>query len=288
MPDALLPLDHDHHAEEVDGHHAADDLIELSLVPLAAPVHATGLDSFPPLSAEWQATDVDWKRLRMDRYERAWRLAALATGLTPAKDIRRRLVNLGRDEERLSYLALKAAIGNNLTSDDDPDRLPFVKNAENDGRRDHPDVRSTERVLDVVVFVDFAQRRGIDIHPRMAEIARAFVEARDARTRSASETVVDQAQQGDASTGREGLTIGLLMMYLRELAKNRTAPPLSLLKGANDDINAQALAAVIQGFVTERVDRDGRAAMLASGASVTTLRKTLGNAKRYFDNIGDE
>jgi hypothetical protein len=285
MPDTLQP--NDLHAEEADGHHPAGDLIELSLVP-AETLNVRSADSFPPLSTEWQATDADWKRLRMDRYERAWKLAALATGLTPAKDIRRRLVNLGREEERIAYLALKSAIGNNLTSDDDPDRLPFVKNAENDGRRDHPDVRSTERVLDVVVFVEFAQRREIDIHPRMIEIARAFIDARASRSRPFAEVSAEQAQANDAVAGREGLTIGLLMMYLRDLAKNRTAPPLSLLKGVNDDINSQALAAAIQRFVGERVDRDGRAAMVTSGASVTTLRKTLGTAKRYFDNIGDE
>ncbi len=143
-------------------------------------------------------------------------------------------------------------------------------------------------MLDVVVFVEFAQRREIDIHPRMIEIARAFVEARASRTRPSADSSSEQAQSSDAVGAREGLTIGLLMMYLRDLAKNRTAPPLSLLKGVNDDINSQALAAAIQRYVGERVDRDGRAAMVTSGASVTTLRKTLGTAKRYFDNIGDE
>lgn len=286
MPDTLTPIDH--HAEEADGHHLADDLVELSLVPVAETPRAVSTVDFVPLSTEWQASDLDWKKLRMERYDRAWKLAALATGLTPTKDIRRRLVALGREEERLSYLALKSVIGNNLTSDDDPDRLPFVKNAENDGRQDHPESRTTERVVDVVVFVAFAQRRGIDIHPRMVEIAGSFVDTRAPKVRPASDIAADQTQAGDGVAGREGLTIGLLMMYLRDLAKNRTAPPLRLLKGVNDDINAQALAAEIQGFVTERVDRDGRAAMLASGASLTTLRKTLGTAKRYFDNIGDD
>ena len=245
------------------------------------------VSELPPV--EWQADEADWAGLRTDRYKRAWRLAALSLGLKPVAGIRRLLVSIGRLQERDDYVALKATITNNLTSDEDPDRLTFVKNAENDGRRLKPETRSTERVLDVVVFTEFARRRGIEVHPRMTEIALEITGSREAKDHRIDRQVEVEPQSiGDSGSTRESLTIGLLMMYLRSLAKSGKAPPLSLLKGVNDDINAQALAAAIQEFVTERVDRDGRAAMLASGASLTTLRKTLGTARRYFDNIGDE
>jgi hypothetical protein len=267
---------------------SAGAVTELTLVPLdqtaAAP---SSVEPIVPLRVDWEASDSDWTRLRTDRYRRAWRLAALAMGLKPIKDIRRRLLAQGRREEVLRYLLLKVTITNNLTSDDDPDRLSFVKNAENDGRLNDPQVAVIERLVDVVVFVKFALRRGLDIHPRMIAIATEISEA-SATSKLPIRDSASELAPNDASSSRESLTIGLLMMYLRDLTKRRAAPPSGLLKGVNDDINAQVLAATIHAFVSERVDRDGRSAMLTTGASITTLRKTLGAAKRHFDAISDE
>jgi hypothetical protein len=285
MPDTSLP--HDPHAEDADGHALVGEVIELSLLPLAEPVHSEpSRDASPML--EWQADDVDWMTLRTARYSRAWRLAALALGLKPAKDIRRRLSGLGRQAEERAYLAMKSVIANNLTSEADPDRLSFVKDAENDGRRLDPNKKSTERLLDVVVFVDFIQSRGVNVHPRMAGIVQEIAELKAANAEGSVAFDLEQAPSGEASSSKESLTIGLLMMYLRDLTKRRAAPPPGLLKGANDDINAQELAATLQAFVSERIDRDGRHAMPTTGASITTLRKTLGAAKRHFDAISDE
>jgi hypothetical protein len=84
--------------------------------------------------SEWEANEFAWTRLRADRFKRAWVLAALAVGARPFKDVSKRLKANGKHDEYRAYIAAKSALSNNLTSANDPGRLQYVSDAENDGR----------------------------------------------------------------------------------------------------------------------------------------------------------
>ena len=86
----------------------------------------------------------------------------------------------------------------------------------------------------------------------------------------------------------EIFALGLMMMYIKDLAQNKTAPPQNLLIGKNS-INLSALAKVLHKFSDLRTDLKSLMALHTSGANWETLRKPLGQAKQYFsDSIVDE
>lgn len=89
-----------------------------------------------------------------------------------------------------------------------------------------------------------------------------------------------------ARYSREGsaqLALGLLAMYVRDLAIGRRPPPPRLLKGSHQKLIAVALAREMQEFLPDRTDRPkGSEADKVGGASGESLRKVLSDAMRRF------
>ena len=90
-----------------------------------------------------------------------------------------------------------------------------------------------------------------------------------------------------SSVGRDdraSLALGLLIMYVRELALTRRAPPTSLLFGEPKRIKISRLAALISEFAEARTDQVAQYADAGHGAKVETLRKRLSAAAGLFSN----
>ena len=68
----------------------------LKHVEALAEVPSTEAVPNPELPTEWEAEEFTWTKLRVDRYKRAWVLAALSVGAKPFKDLRKRLKNAGQ------------------------------------------------------------------------------------------------------------------------------------------------------------------------------------------------
>ncbi|MES2717824.1 MAG: hypothetical protein V4795_18805 [Pseudomonadota bacterium] len=84
-------------------------------------------------------------------------------------------------------------------------------------------------------------------------------------------------------TTRGAITIGLLLMYIRDLALGaEVLPPKDLLIGPYSRMNSSAFAEVLQTYLSQRTDLTPKALRTAS-ASPDTLRKSLSEGARAFD-----
>ncbi len=126
--------------------------------------------------ADWRADDADWTQLRADRYRPAWHLAALAFGLKPLEDLEIRLQAAGRNDEKKAYGDLIRTLENNLTRDDDTNRLQYVHDEVGDSITNDSARKKIDRFVDVAKFVRFVDSRDIIINERLWSIANLFVD----------------------------------------------------------------------------------------------------------------
>ena len=83
---------------------------------------------------------------------------------------------------------------------------------------------------------------------------------------------------------RGAVAIGLLLMYIRHLATGKEPPPKSLLIGPHNRLNSSKLADVLQDYLSSRTDLTTKESLTTASASPRTLRKTLGEGVRHFEN----
>ena len=124
---------------------------------------------------------------------------------------------------------------------------------------------------------------GMIDNPSMSPEFRALAKAASA---SAVEPVVAPYPRESSAL----LALGLLTMYVRDMAIERRPPPATLLLGSQQKLNAAALAREMQEFLAERTDRPkGSEADKVSGASSQSLRKVLSNAMSNFaDSVASD
>ena len=126
--------------------------------------------------ADWRADDADWTHLRVDRYRPAWHLAALAFGLKPLENLEIRLQAAGRNDEKKAYGDLIRTLENNLTRDDDTNRLQYVHDEVGDSIANDSARKKIDRFVDVAKFVRFVDSRDIIVNERLWYIANLFVD----------------------------------------------------------------------------------------------------------------
>lgn len=242
------------------------------------------------VSDRCRASERDWRVLQGAVRNQAWKLCALSLGLRPMKDIATHLREDGCFDAHAEYTARKEILRVNLTSSPDPDRLQFELHAEGDSRERNPRTPATSRIVRSDKLYRFLCERQIPVHQRFAEIAAALLAEQEPiqHIPPVARDVPQTATPADRH-GEESLAVGLLMMYIRQLAQKREAPPQRLLKGgANKNLNVQALSDALYEFVEHRTDlKSGRAA-LTSGAAKETIRKWLGKGAAAFkDNLAN-
>ena len=257
-------------------------ILSANLKPLEALAEVPSTDAAPnpELPTEWEAEEFTWAKLRVDRYKRAWVLAALSVGAKPFKNLRKRLKNAGQTEKLNAYVIARSAALNNLTSTNDSTRLQYVKDAENDGRLINPAAKATERMVDVLRFVKFMDSRGLPVHDRMRAIAAEFGGGSETHNRPSDSNGMTHTTEPLAGS-REMLAMALLMMYVKHLAQTKTTPPQKLLKGQGN-LKLSELASEIHQFAEGRTDQVTANVLASTGASPETLRKGLAAAQKFF------
>ncbi len=265
-----------------------------------------------PNASALEATDANWRRLGTDRFRRAWQLAALSLGWRPVRSLVRELRSAGLDDAATAYVGLLNTITNNLTDRDDPVRLRYELGSENDGRALDPSAAATERVVDVVRFVHFAKQRKLKIDPQMEQIALSYERADRPESQGKAETLnadgsptiapadheeppqfqvprVDPPEAAPTPSAIRSPTdkttvrvLGLLAVYVAQLARTGKAPPKELIRGSS--LSASALAQVLTEYTRDRTDLKSKGAMEGAGLSETTVRKAIGVAATAFAN----
>lgn len=236
----------------------------------------------PKRIKKWEAEEINWKQLRDSRYFNAWRIAALALGLKPLSDIDDRLTAAGKTAEKREYTRLLNVMANNLTSENDFNRLRYVLGSDADFHAKDPAADFTDRMLDVVEFVRFADLRKIHINEKMTAIAQDFsgtISSTNVSFESGPESPVKKQRRSDSP---EIVTVGLLILYLKDLVEKNTAPPKNIFHPEKKWIITSRLAQELIPFANKRTGKKTLSSLNSSGTSVSSLSRVFDHAAEIF------
>jgi hypothetical protein len=253
-------------------------------IVLATPDLAQNSESpeTPKRLKKWEAEDINWKQLSDSRFFNAWRIAALALGLKPLSDIDDRLIAAGKTDKKREYTRLLNVMANNLTGEDDINRLRYATGADADFRAKNPDADFNDRVLDVVEFVRFAKLRNISIDEKMTATARQFtdpISSTNVSLESVPESPVKKQRRGDSP---EIITVGLLILYLKDLVEKNSAPPKNIFHPEKKWIITSRLAQELIPFANKRTGKKTLYSLNSSGTSVSSLSRVFDHAAELF------
>lgn len=200
-------------------------------------------------------TQVEWSQLEQSGRKKLWKLARLSMDLTTLHPLPR------SGELTKAENALKTAL----------DELPFRRETFLENLTDHVDSQRLQyipplplksfkqdinRLVDVVVFVDFCLLRKMALPQKLVEIANGLRIEKGSKPKSRTDRPHVQQSAGldsSAEINGEDLYLALLGQYIKKLAVEQKAPPKTLITGTGR-LNASALATVIEesGVIDER------------------------------------
>lgn len=141
--------------------------------PSRTAVPPVSLAAVPPKAeanntSRWQASDEDWRLLKLIGRYRGRKLAALSLGLNPATGVRKRLA----DQQQLldRYKGLLSLLRNRASSSHEVGAVRYVADSANDPLRLDPQRSASDRVFNLIDYVDFMRGRA-EIDRRMTDIA---------------------------------------------------------------------------------------------------------------------
>ena len=250
------------------------------------PTDGSGVPKLPSIAGRTEEVETpDWLNWQRRPNVGVGDGVLLARNIHPAKGVRKRLRRAGDPRGKQVDSDKRTA---SLSMETDPRLMPITPPLKE---------RQSDRLRQKVRLADFAAWAVEILDPtNMTDEFRALARV---SPRQVDTTTVDgnperdrHSLQTDAKrAGQSSLALGLLAMYVRQLAMNKQAPPNTLLKGSKPRINFSKLAKLIQEFAENRTDQKSPNAGSMSGASIVTLRRELAAAAMCFsddfDQVGD-
>ena len=238
-----------------------------------------------------KAIEEDWSQLARAKRTEVWKLVNLAVDLRPTVGMRTELKKGG--EESKSKLVeldnLREVIDGALREDaDNVQPLRYIPS------EDGKEPKLFNRKVDVVVFVDFAEKTGCPIHERMTEVAEALRSIRRTDDSDAGEGTDTNTHEGPRNTKRNELVIGLLALYLGKLAIEKRPPPPSINHAGGEKIGTVNFSGLTNAIHNSKVmkwrnDIDHETSGSASGIRERNIRDAisqgLDEAIQHFEPV---